>query len=165
MGFPKGASIPFGRERGSNPAREFNWSVSVTHPAQRALLRGDGFFLALYTGLFIMFALAQFSQDTGLLAQFLEASNSALNRFVFSDSHSRHKMNSPPIEADNVLARAKCRLFRSQVKQITFKLNGLDAFYRIKEELPTKSTASSQHDDRRARVKYVERRSRCSELG
>jgi hypothetical protein len=24
MGFPKGASIPFGRERGSNPVREFN---------------------------------------------------------------------------------------------------------------------------------------------
>ena len=24
MGFPKGASIPFGRERGSNPARDFN---------------------------------------------------------------------------------------------------------------------------------------------
>jgi hypothetical protein len=23
MGFPKGASIPFGRERGSNPVREF----------------------------------------------------------------------------------------------------------------------------------------------
>jgi len=24
MGFPKGAGIPFGRERGSNPARDFN---------------------------------------------------------------------------------------------------------------------------------------------
>jgi hypothetical protein len=26
MGFPKGASIPFGRERGSNPGRELNRS-------------------------------------------------------------------------------------------------------------------------------------------
>jgi hypothetical protein len=38
MGFPKGASIPFGRERGLNPARDFNlirqfsdcWRIAVS---------------------------------------------------------------------------------------------------------------------------------------
>ena len=100
----------------------------MTHPAQRAFFRGDGFFLALYAGLFIMFALAQLRKDTGLFAQLFEASNGTLDGFVFSDSHSRHKMHSPPIEADNFLPPAKCRLFRSQVKQITFRINGLDAF-------------------------------------
>ena len=118
----------------------------MTHSAQRALLRGDGFFLALYARLFIMFTLAQFSEDTGLFAKFFEAANSTLNRFVFSDSHSRHKMNSPPIEADNVLPGAKSRLFHSQVKQITFNISGLDAFDRLTSDASTKPTATAQRD-------------------
>ena len=74
----------------------------MPHPAQRALFRGDGFFLTLYTGLFIMFSLAQFSKDTGFLAKLFEAPNSALNRFVISNSHSRHKIDSPPITRTNI---------------------------------------------------------------
>lgn len=48
-------------------------------------------------------------------------------------------MDSPPIKADNVVSPAKCRLFHFQVKQITFNINGLDAFDRILEGAPTKS--------------------------
>ena len=43
MGFPKGASIPFGRERGSNPARDFNLidNMILTIRGQKVILDRD----------------------------------------------------------------------------------------------------------------------------
>lgn len=100
----------------------------MAHPAQRAFLRGDRFLLAFYAGLFIVFALAQFGEDSSLLAELFKAPNRALDGFVFSYSNSRHKLASPPITADKLLPAAKFKLFLSQVKQITFKINGLAAW-------------------------------------
>ena len=41
MGFPKGASIPFGRERDSNPARDFNLIECAVAGKSRVIVSGD----------------------------------------------------------------------------------------------------------------------------
>lgn len=46
-----------------------------------------------------MFSLAQFSEYARFFAQFLETSDSAFNRFVFSNSNTGHKLTSPPIHS------------------------------------------------------------------
>ena len=107
----------------------------MANATQRPLFCRYGFFLPLDAGLFVMFAFAQLRQDTCLFAKFFKSSDRTFNGFVFSDSHSRHKLDSPPIDADDNSLATNCRLFRFQVKQITFKLELLDAFDRFIDEL------------------------------
>lgn len=75
----------------------------VAHAAQRPLFGGDGFLLPFYAGFFVMFTLAQLSQDSRFFAEFFEATNSAFNGFVFSNSNSGHKLKSPPITPNPLL--------------------------------------------------------------
>ncbi len=70
----------------------------MTHAPQGALFRGDGFFLLLDAGFFVMFTFSKLGKNTGLFTQLLESPNGALDGFVFSYSDSGHKIQSPPIQ-------------------------------------------------------------------
>jgi hypothetical protein len=40
-------------------------------------------------------------------------------------------VHSPPINLDHILSAGKCKLFRSQVKQFAFKIDGLEQIDRF----------------------------------
>jgi len=63
-----------------------------------------------------MFAFAQLSENTGFFAEFFEASDRALDRFVLSDSNSSHKITSPPIQPDRTFSAFDSNGFPFQVK-------------------------------------------------
>jgi hypothetical protein len=94
----------------------------MTHAPHRSFLRRDGFFLPLHAGLFVVLAFTQLGQYTCLLTQLFETSDSAFNRFVFSDPYSRHKFAVTPNPARSIFAVTNFSSFKSRVKYFTVKM-------------------------------------------
>jgi hypothetical protein len=103
----------------------------MTHAPHRSFLGCDGFFLSLDTGLFVVLSFTQFSEYARLFAQLFEAANGTLDRFIFSDSNSSHKLTSPPIQLAHVFEVANFSSFKCQVKYFRAKMRGWRAKTRI----------------------------------
>lgn len=71
----------------------------MPHTSHRAFFCRDRFFLSLDARLFVMLPLAQLRQNASLFTKFLETTNGAFDGFVFANSNTGHKIDSPPITA------------------------------------------------------------------
>ena len=94
----------------------------MTHAPHRSFLGRDRLFLPLHAGLFVMLTLTQLGKYACFLAQLFEASDSAFNRFVFSNSHSRHKLGVTPNRTRSIFAVTNFSLFKWGVKYFTVKM-------------------------------------------
>jgi hypothetical protein len=111
----------------------------MTHAPHRSFFCSNCFLLFLHAGFFVMFPLTQFGQYSRLLTELFEASNSTLDGFVFSNSNSGHKSNSPPITSGHRFFRAlDCSSFAVQVKQFTLKMKRLELLNDSRERLAKK---------------------------
>jgi hypothetical protein len=93
----------------------------MTHPSHRSFLSGDGLFLSLNAGLFVMFSFPQFGEYTRLFAQFFETANGTFDGLVFSDSNSSHT-HITPNPAGPFFWVLNFSSFKCQVKYFTAKI-------------------------------------------
>jgi hypothetical protein len=73
-------------------------------PSHRAFARREGLFLATYTRLFVVFALSELAENTGLFTLLLETADGALDWLAFFYSDSWHGGKSPPLSGTDRLS-------------------------------------------------------------
>jgi hypothetical protein len=67
----------------------------MAHTAQCTFLSRDGFLLSLNTGLFVVFSLSQFGQNSRFFTKLFKTPDGTFDRLIFSNSNTGHGLNHP----------------------------------------------------------------------